>query len=530
MNRAWLLVSVAGLCGACSSDGDGGGNDGVNRDGVLPPAGSAGSAAVSNPGAAQPERPAAPPLTVASLRPESGASQVALDAVIEIRFSAALDAATATASNIVVQGPNGPLEGELTVEGELVRFTPASKLPLLSPVRVRLGTALASSAGGLLAEPVEAEFLSRDGAFRQPQQVNSGAAASLFLRGNDAGNLIATWTDLQVTSSVEAMLFDAELGTWTAAQPIENDAQLAFSRPVAAMAPNGDSIVAWRGGGWTRYAGSWSSATVGASISLPSVALGADAALSVSNAMAGASYQLLPNGANEWSAAQTLLMGGQVNAIDAVAGAFLAIGTRNGELVAGQLSAPGGSWSEFAAIGTVRQVERMQLSTHGDTAAVAWLDLGEPPSEGDNLAPVKRPTARVFTGETWSTAMALPDGAELPWISAAAGGRALAVWRAGNAIHASSHSSEQGWSEPQQLAEQSQLAPAGAIDGAGNLLALWPSSQQILVQRQAAGGDWNALEPVDSEVSVSLWSHVDGQGRVNLVWQNGTGIWWTRFE
>jgi hypothetical protein len=528
MKRALVLMSVAWICGACSSDDGGGNNDGVGNGGSTAPDG---SGAGANPGeGSTPVNPAAPPLTVASISPKDDASEVALDAVIKITFSAALNPATVTSSSVVVQGPEGPLEGELKVEGEVVQFTPASKLPLLTPVRISLGTALLSSEGGALAGAVEAEFRSRDGVFREPVQVNAGAAASLFLRGNDAGDLIATWTDLQVTSSVEAIVFDADLGTWTEAQLIESDTSLAFSRPVAAVGPSGDSIVTWRGGGWTRYAGGWSTATVGATISLPNVALGANAALSVSNGMGNASYQLLPNGVNEWSAAQTLLMGGQVSAIDALAGGFIAIGTRGTELVAGQLSDPAGAWSEFASIGTIRQVQRMQIATHGDTSAVAWVDVGDPPAMGDSLDPVTKPSARVFAAGAWSEPIAMPDGTQLPWISVAAGGRALAIWKQGNAINASSYSTEQGWAEPEQLAEESQLTPAGGVDGAGNLMALWPSSQEIFVHRQVAGGEWKALEPVESQVTVSLWSHVDQQGRVNLVWQNGSGIWWTRFE
>lgn len=527
-NRALVLVSVASLCGACSS-GDGGSNDGTRSGGsggaVAPDGSGAGDT-----GGSSAESPPAPPLTVTSISPEDGASNVPLDAVIELRFSAALDPATASASNIVVQGPSGPLEGELTIEGEVARFAPASELPLLSPVRVSLGTALTSSEGGTLVEPVEARFQSRDGVFREPEQINRGGAVSLFLRGNDAGDLIATWTDLQVTSSVEAIVFDAALGTWTEAQSIEDDDQLPFSRPVAAVAPNGESIVAWRGGGWARYASGWSTATVDESISLPSVALGNDAALSVSNAMTGASYQLLPSGVNDWSTAQPLLAEGQVDAVDTFGGGFIAVGTRGGELVAGQLSEAEGEWSDFVALGTVRQLQRSRLATHGDTAAVAWLDLGEAPSGGDDLAPPTQPAARVFTTGEWSAPAELPEGAELPWLSVAPGGRALAVWTHENVITATSYAPEQGWSEPEELAEQSQLTPVGAIDGAGNLLALWPSSQQIAVQRRGADGSWAALEPLDSQVTVTLWSHVDRQGRVSVVWQNGSGIWWTRFE
>jgi Big-like domain-containing protein len=529
MKRALALVSVVWLSGACSSDG-GGGNDGSANGGSGASVAPDGSGAGANPAGSGSQSPVIAPLTVESISPEDDDSAVPLDAVIEVRFSAALDPATATASSVVVQGPNGPLQGELTVEGESLRFTPASELPLLTSVRISLGVALASIEGGALAEPIEAEFRSRDGVFREPQQINAGAAASLFLRGNDAGDLIATWTDLQVRSSVEAMLFDAELGTWTQAQRIENDEQLAFSRPVAAMASNGDSIVAWQGGGWTRYAGEWSTAIVGQGIAFPNVALGASGALSVTNAMGGASYQLLPSAANEWSAAQALLMGGRVDAIDAFAGGFIAVGSREGELVAGQRSEPEGVWSEFVSLGTLEQLQRVRLSTHGNAAAVAWVDLGEAPSDGDNLNPVTRPAARVFAGDSWSTPLELPEGAELPWVSVAAGGRALAVWTRGNAISASAYSTEQGWTEPQELAEQSQLTPTGAVDGSGNLMALWPSSQEIFVHRRVAGGEWQALEPLDSQVTVTLWSHVDQQGRVNLVWQNGSGIWWTRFE
>jgi hypothetical protein len=530
MNRAILLVSVAAVCGACSSGGVSGNGGAANgrAGGAAPPTDGSGSA---DPGGSASETPPAPPLAVESISPEDGASEVALDAVIEIRFSAALDPATATESSVVVQGPNGPLEGEVTVEGDLVRFTPASAMPLLTPVRITLGTALASTEGGSLAEPIEAQFQSQDGAFREPIQINVGAAASLFLRGNDVGDLIATWTDLQVLSSVEAMVFDAELGTWTAAEVIEDDNELAFSQPVAAVAPNGDSIVAWRGGGWTRYESGWSPAIVGQGIALPSIALGEDRALTVTNAMAGASYQFLPNGMNEWTEAQPLLTAGRVDAIDTLAGGFLAVGTRDGTLLASQLGEPGGAWSEFAPLATLERLERVRLSTHGDAAAVAWVDLREgPATETEELTQVTRPGARVFADDAWSPPIELPEGAELPWVSVAAGGRALAVWAQRDAISTSSFSTDQGWTEPQRLAESSQLGPTGAVDGAGNLMALWPASEQISVHRQSAGGEWQALEPLDSQVTVALWSHVDRQGRVSLVWQNGNGIWWTRFE
>jgi hypothetical protein len=530
MNRAIILVSVAWMCAACSSDGGRGG--GVAASGGAGAAGlpTDGLAGGANPGGSASETPPAP-LAVESLSPEDGASEVALDAVIEIRFSATLDPATATESSVVVQGPNGPLEGELTVEGALVRFTPASPMPLLTPIRLSLGTTLASTAGGSLVEPIETQFQSREGAFREPLQINVGAAASLFLRGNDVGDLIATWTDLQVLSSVEAMVFDAELGAWTAAELIEDDNDLAFSQPLAAVAPNGDSIVTWRGGGWTRYASGWSPATVSQGMALPSIALGEDRALSVTNSMTGASYQFLPNGDNEWTEAQTLLMAGRVEAIDTLAGGFLAIGTSDGTLMASQLNEPGGVWSEFVSLAAIERLERVRLSTHGDAAAVAWVDLRQgPATESEELTRVTHPGARVFAEDAWSPPIELPEGAELPWISVAAGGRALAVWAQRDAISTSSFAMDQGWTEPQQLADQSQLAPTGAIDGAGNLMALWPSSETISVHRQPAGGEWQALEPLDSQVTVALWSHVDRQGRVNLVWQNGNGIWWTRFE
>jgi hypothetical protein len=529
MNRALLWVSVAWMCGACSSGvgGGDGASDGSSGSGLPTGGGGAGA----SPGGSAAELPPAPPLTVESVRPEDGASEVALDAAIEVRFSAALDPATATESNILVEGPNGPLEGELTVAGDVVRFAPTSELPLLTPVRVTLGTALASAEGGSLAEPFEVQFRSRDGVFREPVQIDVGAAASLFLRGNDVGDLIATWTDLQVLSSVEAMVFDGELGTWTEAQVIEDDDALAFSQPVAAVAPNGDSIVAWRGGGWTRYTGGWSPAIVGQGIVLPSVALGEDAALTVANAEGGASYQVLPNGLNEWTEAQTLLMAGRVDAIDTLGGGFIAVGTRDGDLLAGQLPEPGGAWSEFVSLAAIERLDRLRLTTHGDAAAVAWVDLRQgPPTETEELTFVARPAARVFAEDAWTPPLELPEGAELPWISVATGGRALAVWAQADAISTSSFSADQGWTEPRELADSSQLSPTGAVDGAGNLLAAWPSSETIAVQRQPAGDEWEALEPIDSPVTVALWSHVDRQGRVNLVWQNSSGIWWTRLE
>ncbi|HTV22446.1 MAG TPA: Ig-like domain-containing protein [Polyangiaceae bacterium] len=532
MKRRLVLISAAWLVGACGSDGGGGGSAAPGEFGgagaMLPPDGNAGGASAGSSGTTNPD---APPLTIESITPADEASDVELDAVIEVRFSAPLDPATATASNVVVQGPNGAIEGDLTVAGDVVRFAPAAPLPLLTPVRVSLSTALKSAEGRALAAAVEAQFQSRDGVFRDPVQINAGAASGLFLRGNDSGDLIATWTDLQVRSNVEGMVFDGDAGAWTTAQLIENDDQLAFTQPVAAVAPNGDSIVTWRGGGWARYSGSWAAATIAQGVAFPNLALADAAALSATNTMGNASFQLLPSGASAWSEAQPLLMGGRVEAVDTLDGGFIAVGTRNGALVAGQLAEPTGAWSEFTSLAEMQQVDQLRLATRGDAAAVAWVDRREvPATETQELSFVSRAATRVFAEDAWAPALELPEGADLPWVSVAEGGRALAVWTQVDAVSVSSFSADQGWTEPQQLAEQSQLVPAGAVDGNGNFMAVWPSNEQIAVRRQASGGQWQALEAIDSQVTVALWSHVDGQGRVSLVWQNGNGIWWTRFE
>ncbi len=311
----------------------------------------------------------------------------------------------------------------------------------------------------------------------------------------------------------------------------EEDETLAFSRPVAAIAPSGDSIVAWQGGGWARYVEGWGTVSVGEAIVVPRVALGQDAALTVVNSAEGSSFQFLPSGSDEWTPAQSLSASGRVDAIEALGGGFIGVGTADGVLSAVQLSERGAQWSERVALADVERAERLHMTTHGDAAAVAWVDLQqEPATEGEAPTLVARPAARVLAFDTWSPVLELPDGAELPWVSVATGGRALAVWTELDGVSVSSYGAEQGWTEPQRLADDSQLSPAGSVDSAGNLLAVWPSSEQISVMRKPAGGDFQELAAVESQVTVRLWSHVDDQGRVNLVWQNGSGTWWTRFE
>src|SRR5262245_17443448 len=111
MNRALILASVAWMCGACSSDSGGGnGNATTNGGGGLQPMG--GNGGENDPGGPGPQNPAVPPLTVESISPEDGANEVALNATIEIQFSAALNPATVNSTSVVVSGPNGPLEGD----------------------------------------------------------------------------------------------------------------------------------------------------------------------------------------------------------------------------------------------------------------------------------------------------------------------------------------------------------------------------------------------------------------------------------
>ncbi len=156
MKRALFAVTVAWTWCACSSGGQSqgaGGDAASGSESGLGVSGGGDDSIAGQAGSAPAMAPAAAPLVVEALTPDSEASEVPLDAVIEIRFGGALDPATATASNILVEGPNGPLAGELTVDADRVSFTPAAALPLLTPVRVTLTLALTSTDGGALVSP-----------------------------------------------------------------------------------------------------------------------------------------------------------------------------------------------------------------------------------------------------------------------------------------------------------------------------------------------------------------------------------------
>jgi hypothetical protein len=95
---------------------------------------------------------------VVSIEPAAGATGVAPDAVVRVRFSEAVTLASVSAG-LRLDGPEGPLAGSLTAEsGDTFRFTPAAPLRAGAEHVLRLAASIADLAGNALGAPLESRF------------------------------------------------------------------------------------------------------------------------------------------------------------------------------------------------------------------------------------------------------------------------------------------------------------------------------------------------------------------------------------
>jgi hypothetical protein len=113
--------------------------------------GMSGSAAVTVNGA--------PTLSVSSVIPAAGATEVTIDSTVRLVFSATIDPTTVTSSTVFVTLGTTAVAGTLTVSGNTVTFKPAVPLTeFRTGYALTATTGVQSSAGNFLASPFTSSF------------------------------------------------------------------------------------------------------------------------------------------------------------------------------------------------------------------------------------------------------------------------------------------------------------------------------------------------------------------------------------
>jgi Bacterial Ig-like domain len=115
-------------------------------------------------------------LSVVSTSPKDAATGTERNAAVEVTFSAPIDETSIAAESFQVTGPSGPVDGELSVDGATVTFTPGAPWALLADYVIDVAASVASVDAGELG-PTSAE--------------DFGPAAEV----DPSGNALAAWPD-----------------------------------------------------------------------------------------------------------------------------------------------------------------------------------------------------------------------------------------------------------------------------------------------------------------------------------------------
>jgi hypothetical protein len=372
-----------------------------------------------------------------------------------------------------------------------------------------------------------------------------------------AGHALAVWrcsTAIATNGVIQASVGASASGSWNAPQNLQgSESELVVNddlRPVLALNGSGDAVVVWSRFGEvggnddlvqaavrSGAGGSWTGAQelfVGGGVHDPGAAIDpAGDAVAVwqvcSKVCPGAVWAAVRPAGGSWSAPQRLTAPGEYASTPRVAldraGDAVAVWTAVGSAGLGSLvraavrTAAAGAWSApetLSAAGPGNAVDEPQAAfdAAGDALA-AW------PAFADGKWLVQTAERSAATGN-WSAAQDLPgttEGRQVLQLALAveAAGGAAAIWRRGSegqppaVVQASVRSGVGGsWSAPSTLYSRRYAgAPAVALDGAGNAVAVWQDPVYtepyichdrcrfeppivLAAARPAASGTWSA--------------------------------------
>jgi hypothetical protein len=461
------------------------------------------------------------PLALSSSTPTNNAAGVDRSIAPAMVFSAALDAATVTTTNVTLSSAAGDQAIALSASGTQLTATPSRQLLPMTTYTLRAATGVRGSAGEQLAAAATTSFTTRDGQWRAPALVefdNAGDASSPQIALDASGNALAVWSQSDGTRyNIWANRHAPGVG-WGAATPIETDNGNA-QYPQIALDTSGNALAVWQQYDGTRYniwasryvvGTGWGIATLietdnAGNATTPQIALDASGnALAVWEQYDGTRY-------NIWASRYVVGTGwGTVTLIE----------TDNGNA----------------------QYPQIALDTSGNALAVWQQYDGTRYNIWAN---------RYATGTGWGTAAPIEienaGGAFYPQIALDASGNALAVWYqydgARYNILANRYVVGTGWGIATLIETDNAgnaTTPQIALDANGNALAVWEQSDgtryNTWANRYVVGTGWGTAALIETnnagEASFAQIAF-DASGNALAVWQQYDGtrsnIWANRY-
>ncbi|MGD8593611.1 MAG: Ig-like domain-containing protein [Gammaproteobacteria bacterium] len=179
--------------------------------------------------------------TVLSTQPASGATDVALDALISASFSEPMANSSLDTSSFSVQGGGSVLAGSVSSDGNAASFTPASALQIATSYTATLAASISDLSGNNLGADYPWSFLTRDGIWSQPSTPQvSGTINDFTAAVTDNGNVGVVWNYSDGSTSYLAVRdYDSNLANWSDVQSTAHASQVRGMH----IRPNGDVVV-----------------------------------------------------------------------------------------------------------------------------------------------------------------------------------------------------------------------------------------------------------------------------------------------
>jgi Bacterial Ig-like domain len=453
---------------------------------------------------------------VLSVTPSS-ASPAEPDAVVVITFSEPLAAGTVAGGVKVMYGDEA-VAGQLKYADSKATFTPAAPLGLAGEYSVQVATSVTDLEGAGFAEPFEAKFTVRDGAFSTVSAVKSGVyLLAEHVPVEPDGAALLSWIDSgqgdDCPVRVQRFLHGAGVGS---PQSLSGADSTSCSGVTAATNQEGVSAVAWveyrymYGGAFIRQfrGGAWSSDDNQRSTDTQTVAFG------------------LGIGPTGW----------------------VSLLEHSTSLLRAHQTLADGKWLTKSVLDSTAQSKlatpALAFDASGNGLAVWRVHPAAATAEQISFSRFDATTKKWVTGELLKGSKATQAGASYergaPAIAVAPAGDAVAVWVAREvgkgAIVASRFTPQGGWTTPVDIGptlspEMLDDQPALVYDGRGFVAAFTASSGATLgtytVRYDSAGDRWLPAEKRQAALDVAPVIRMpklatDGHGHSILVWATGS--------
>ncbi len=186
-------------------------------------------------------------LVLTESTPAAGATEVHRDVRPVLHFSGVLNPATVTTANVRLESPAGPEELTMVTTGNSAAIVASRKL--MPAVPYQLSVANLRGANGESHDPLHVDFLTRDGAWQAPLEIEdfNGTLDGPQIAVGANGAAFVVWTHFaDGVRRVWVSRYDAAAQVWGPRRALNPTHPFAATDPQVVVSATGDAFVVWR--------------------------------------------------------------------------------------------------------------------------------------------------------------------------------------------------------------------------------------------------------------------------------------------